>query len=365
MGMIYRPKYRRPDGTVAESQVFWMKYYVNGVPVRESTKTTKERAALHKLRLREGDAARGEPVQPKINRMKMNELLDAVVQDYRMNGKRSLGDLERRIERHLVPFFKAATNAAGVTDADVRRFIVQRQEAGATNGEINRELAVLRRGYRLARKVVTVRPDITMLAEPAPRAGFFERDQFAAVHAHLPAALQPVIAFAYKTGWRIRSEVLPMQWRQIDFSAREARLDAGTTKNKAPRTIKLSGELLRLLEEQLSHTRAVERRRGMVCPWVFHRGGKRIMDFYGAWRSACTKAGCPDRIPHDLRRTAVRNMVRAGIPQRVAMRITGHKTDHVFGRYDIVSDTDLEDAAQRLDDLGAKRIEATETNQRP
>lgn len=91
-----------------------------------------------------------------------------------------------------------------------------------------------------------------------------------------------------------------------------------------------------------------------LVPHVFHRNGKRIAWFYDAWRTACTAAGTPGMIPHDLRRGAVRNLVRRGVPQRVAMKLTGHKTDAVFARYDIINERDLEDAAERLDSACAR-----------
>lgn len=349
MGMVYRRKYKRRDGSIGLTNTWWMKYYVNGVPVWESAKTTKERVARKKLQLREGEVARGEPIMRKVNRMNVRELLAAVAEDYRIHGKRSLDGVERRIKLHLLPFFKAATNAANVTDSDVCRFIVQRQAAKASNGEINRELAILRRGYSLARSAVTVRPHIHRLKEAAARSGFFEREQFDAVRTHLSPVLRAVVTFMFVTGWRDRSEVLALQWRQVDFAGRVVRLDAGTTKNDEARVFPFTAELKALLEERRADTRRVERERGEIIPWVFHRNGKRIKDFYGAWDKACEAAGCPDRVPHDFRRTAVRNMVRAGIPERVAMKLSGHKTRAVFDRYNIVSEADLTDAAQRLD----------------
>jgi integrase len=197
-----------------------------------------------------------------------------------------------------------------------------------------------------------------MLKENNVRTEFFEWDQFQAVCRNLPAPLQAVMRFAYVTGWRIDSEILPLEWRQVDFDERltpsqkipgTVRLDAGTTKNDEGRVFPFTEELRGVLEAQhAEHLRL--KQAGKIAPWVFFRlvakgrGGatypKRITRFNKAWKNACLAAGAPGRIPHDLRRTAV----------SVAMRLTGHKTRSVFERYNIVSDGDLGTAAERIDD---------------
>jgi integrase len=136
--------------------------------------------------------------------------------------------------------------------------------------------------------------------------------------------LRSVITFAYITGWRISSEVLPLQWRHIDLRAREVRLDPGKTNNREGRVFKLTSQLRRLLEERKAERDRVAKETDQICPYVFfrmvarRRGGtkdpRKIKALKKAWEKACVAAGCPGSIPHDLRRTAVRNMVAAGIP---------------------------------------------------
>jgi len=199
------------------------------------------------------------------------------------------------------------------------------------------------------------------LREDNTRTGFFEWDQFEAVRRYLPEPIRPVVSFAYITGWRVASEILPLQWRQIDFRSGEVRLDSGTTKNRDGRVFKMSDDLRALLDERRRATTELERKHGHKIPWVFfrlvadERGGVRkpkpIRVFTKVRKRACLEAGCPGRLAHDLRRTAVRNTVRAGIPERVAMKLTGHKTRSVFERYNIVSDGDLDAAAVRLNGL--------------
>ena len=131
------------------------------------------------------------------------------------------------------------------------------------------------------------------------------------------------------------------------------RLDAGTTKNGLGRVLPF-GELpeLRSALEEQERLKSELGRRGVICPWVFHRNGRPIRDFRAAWKDACEAAGCPGRIPHDLRRTAVLNFERAGVPRSIAMQITGHRTESVYRRYDIVDEADLVDGMRRLGRYG-------------
>ena len=182
--------------------------------------------------------------------------------------------------------------------------------------------------------------------------------------AHLPEAIRAVVRLAYITGWRIPSEVLPLQWRQVDFEAGQIRLDAGTTKNNEGRVFPMTAALRNVLEQQRQERDRLRLERGTLCPWVFHRNGVPITTFTKAWKAACTRAGCPGRIPHDLRRTAVRNS-SAGVPERVAMQMTGHKTRSVFERYNIVSESDFADAVRRLDQRHGHSLGIAEASEAP
>ena len=169
------------------------------------------------------------------------------------------------------------------------------------------------------------------------RKGFFEEHQYKGVLTNLPEEIRPVVEMAYLTGWRIRSEILPLQWKDIDFQAGVIHLEPGTTKNREGRVLPMITPIRKILETQYEKHKELLRF-GKTCPYVFHRSGTPIKDFYHAWEKACKAAGCPGMIPHDLRRTAIRAFERAGISEKVAMEMTGHKTRSVFDRYDIVSE---------------------------
>ena len=199
-------------------------------------------------------------------------------------------------------------------------------------------------------------PNFPRLQENPPRSGFFEHSDFVALRSELPEHLRPVITFAYNTGCRKR-EILDLLWGQVDRLNRIVRLNPGETKNDEGGVIPLIGELYQVLAFQ----KQVRNELWPQCRLVFHRYGKLIKDFRGAWEEASKRAGLwndetdkPKHIFHDLRRTGARNMVRAGVPERVVMLIGGWKTRSVFERYNVVTERDLHDAAAKLETYLAK-----------
>jgi integrase len=335
--------------------VWWIRYYRNGQRQEESAHTSKREVARDLLRQREGDVAKGAPLSAKIGRLRFEEAAADLLTDYQVNGKRSHKNLKNTIiDGALEPWFRGR-RMASLTTADVRAYVAHRQEDGYANATINRELSAIKRMFTLAIQAgkLLQRPYIPMLAEDNVRSGFFERAQFEAIRNRLAPTYQGLVTLAYYTGWRINSELLPLEWHQVDRTAGAIRLEPGTTKNRDGRLFKYAeiDELVAAIDGLWARHEALAQQ-GIITPLVFcRRRGQPIRTFWKRWRTACEAAGCPGRIPHDFRRTAVRNLNRAGVPETIAMKITGHKTRSVFDRYDITSEEDLAEASRKLQAL--------------
>jgi integrase len=333
--------------------------------------TKKDAQTYLNGKLRERDLG----IYASVQHTQVGVLLDDLLADYKINGK-DYDWAELKVRVNLRPYF-GAMKASAIGTQQIREYIERRQQpetrtygAGdkkrqrtygpATNATINRELALLRRSFNLAQRATPPKvgavPFIPMLAENNVRKGFFEHDAFTALRLELPEEIRPVITFAYYTGCR-KGEILGLRWSQVDLHEKVIRLEPGETKNAEARTIPLVADLYEMLKIQ-KHARD---RNYSASPWVFSRGGEPIREFKNAWESACKAAGLvdesgePAKLFHDLRRTGVRNLIRAGVPERVAMLISGHKTRSVFDRYNIVSESDLKDAARRLGDYMAHK----------
>ena len=178
------------------------------------------------------------------------------------------------------------------------------------------------------------------LRENPPRQGFFEHPEYLAVRVHLPAPWQDILDLAYYSGWR-KQEILGLTWEEIDEAGGVIRLSPGRSKTLVGRILPISPPIA----EALARRRA---RRDPDSPLVFHRDGIPIRRWRTAWRTACQAAGVPTRFLHDCRRTAARNLIRASVPERVAMLLTGHKSRAIFDRYNIIHEQELLEAGDQL-----------------
>jgi integrase len=337
----------KSEGRVyARGGVFWIAYYVNGKEFRESGgKTEFEAGRKLKGRLKEiyGDRFVG----PKQERVTVSDLLDDLLAEQERNRAKDVRTSKVRV-KPLRAFF-GLYRAVDVTPTLVKRYVSERLADKKTRATVNREVSILRRAFNLAREEERLNrvPYFPMMKEENARQGFFEKAEFETVAAGLPEPVADAARFAYLSGWR-RGEVLPLRWDAVDRAAKEVRL--GTSKNGRPRSLPLDGALWELIERRWK-AREFRSREGLaaVSPLVFHHKGKPLRDFRKSWAAACKSAKVPGRLFHDLRRTAVRNLIRAGVPQSVAMSITGHETDSVFRRYDIVSQEDKIQALRRTE----------------
>lgn len=346
---------RRPEGCVyRRGRRWWFKWLdAQGQPQFRSSGSTQREDAERLLRDELGRRDKGLGPSPDPRKCLVDDLLDVLEATYRAEGRRSLDRLEYS-RANLDRMFQGV-QAAKVTGADIARYADLRLREEAAPATVNRELAALRRAYRLGIRhgVILAAPPIPALPERNVRPGFVEREHLEAICRHLPPDAADLVRFCYLTGWRWQSEAAPLRWAQVDVAAGFVRLEPGTTKNRDGREFPLIPELRALLERRLALTKRLERARARVIPLVFHRAGRPIKSLRRSWRTACKEAGRPGAIPHDLRRSAVRNLERAGVSRSVAMKLTGHRTESVYRRYAIVSTSDLREAGDKLAALGA------------
>ncbi len=341
-----RRSWTRGRGAVRKIGGTWyLRFSRNGVRREEKTaaRSRSEAEVLLRQRVAALDAGRYDLDAGKVH---LSELYADLLRDYTIKGQ-NVKDPPKRWN-HLNPAF-GRDLVRTITTARITTYVDARLKAGAARATVKLELACLRRMLRLgfqAKKVMQL-PYVPSLSVENARQGFFEREDFEAVRRNLPIHLRPLVTVAYWTGWR-KNELLSLEWRRVDLTTGEMRLDPGTTKNKQGRVVYLPPEALDALGRWRRHTVKVERIQQRISPHVFHRRGQPIEDFYATWRGACKRAGVSDRLFHDLRRTSVRNYVRSGVSEHVAMAISGHKTRSVFDRYNIVSPGDLQVAAGQV-----------------
>jgi integrase len=391
----------RGDGRIFQrkgSRFWWISYYRNGQEHREPAQYLRDKKgrkagdkveasgeerneAVKFLKHRLGELAaerHGGPVfvGPEQQRITVSDLLDSLEADYKLRGK---GSPQFRSHLKRVREYFGNWRAVEVSVEAVDKFISEQLEQPTAAATINRSTQLLAQAFRLAmeRRRLSNAPVIRHLSERGnARQGFFTDAEFRSVMRELPLYLKDYALFGYLTGWR-KGEIASLRWADVEGDT--VRLRAECAKNGEARTVTLNGELAEVMKRRKA-ARPVTKE-GVTTPaaYVFHHEGEPIGDYRKAWATACVMAGlgtfvCPKckggvdadfkcadcaqkwkrgelkyvgRVFHDFRRTAVRNMVRAGVPERVAMTISGHKTRSMFDRYNIVSERDLREAMKR------------------
>jgi integrase len=373
---------------------WFARFYLYGKQIRETTGTADETEACRIVlaRLDEVGADRSGAkkfVGPEQKRIKVSEMLDNLEADYRLRGK-----CNPQFKSHLSHIRKhfGCMRAVEVTAALVDHYIEGRLADSARPASVNRSTQVFGQAFNLAveRRQLASAPKLRHLSEAGnARQGFFAGREIRAVVENLPAHLQDFTLYGFLTGWR-SGEIKSLLWEDVDGDC--IRLKAENSKNGEGRVIVLEGELAELIERRKA-ARSVKTDSGTVLSnYIFHNGqGEPIVDMRKAWARACCMAGvgkmvCPTctatvdakrtcatcsktwkyeelkyvgRIFHDLRRTSVRNMIRAGVPEKVAMTVSGHKTHSMLSRYNIVSEADLRQAMRRTQDYLKSVVEET------
>lgn len=332
------------SGTIYQrGNTWWVKIHVDGRPIYRSSKSSKYADAVKLRDQLIAKKVRGELTGGAPDKVLIGELLDDVLKSDIEESTRYIW--QKVVEKNIRPFF-GKIRAAALTTDKMDAYRKKRIKEGRADSTVNRELSVLRTAFHNGRKrtppkVVQI-PYFPMVKETNVRQGFLSDEQYAALRDALPRELQPLFVCDYLTGIR-KGELLAITWDQVDFEQGVIYLPADTTKGKDGRNVPIvAGDMERLLRE------AKQERddHWAKSPWVFNRQGTRLKDFRGSWDSAVKQAAIETQdgrklTIHDLRRTAVRNMRRAGVPQVIRMSISGHKTTEMERRYNIADDEDI------------------------
>lgn len=355
---LFRFEDKRADGT----PIVYPKYYIRHAGKTVCTGLEKLSDAKTKVKKMAGEDAQGQkrltaaPVEVRVG-----TLLDLVIEDYKQSGQKTIADTRGKIENSLRPHFGDML-AARVDSAEIEKWVRWRSarrlrkapgRESLQPASINRELSILRRafqlGYERKPQLVERIPPIKKLGENNVRKGFVAPEQYRAVLAELPEHLRGITCIAYHVANR-KGELLRLEWSDIELAGDPPifTLWPGETKNNDGRTLPiLPGEML----DTLRRLKAEHDEKWPKAKHVFLNSDGNPLAYHmmrKAWDDACSRAGVPGLLFHDLRRSAVRNLRRAGVTQKVAREFSGHKTDEVFDRYNITDFEDLKDAAARL-----------------
>jgi len=336
--------------------IWWIQYWFNGKDRRESTHSTNEAMADKFLTKRLAAKDDGKLTESAIKPRRFEDLQAAIERDYRLQENASLGRMLDAFKSLASKF--AHWNTASITDTGLEEYVDERLALGKAKATISYELRVFKRAFKLARVPAPLFP---VLELKNIRTEELSQRQAEAVLRELPAHLRPVMTAAFFTGWRTQSELLPLEWKSVNFETGVMTIPIGRSKNGEGRTFpfaELPG-LKAVLDAQWEAKVQLERTRGCTIPWVFFRVSQRavtrIKSYKNAWRAATQRAGVGRKWVHDFRRCAARALRDSAVPESVAMSLLGHKTPSMFRRYQITNDGDKRAGVEKLAAYHAQR----------
>jgi integrase len=338
---------KRGEGSIIKrpgtSKLYIRYYAANGRQVQEAVGSDNEQKAQNLLTLRMGESMQGMRPAQDVKRVTYENIRDSYVAEHPLDpsNKTKLG--------YLNEFFEGM-RAVDINSDVLRRFIAEKRAKDLlADPTIRRILIMLRSMLNQARKETKIRhsdvPHFPMPADSKPRTGFIQPDQFAKLHDALPKNLRPLIKFCYYTGCRIGA-AQKITWDMVNKDCSEIELSGDITKNGEPLTLPLVGPLAEI---------------AAMFKKMFRDTTKPVFSHYAlrrGWCSTCHSLGLgvydektrkyAGLTIHDLRRSSARNLIRAGVDRGTAMSITGHKTEHVFERYNIKTTDDRKAALLKV-----------------
>ena len=362
----------RGDGRLYKqsgSHNFMCCYYLRGKQYRQSTGESDEKAARKFLRDRLKEVGADQIgakkfTTPKMRRVTVHDLLEDLKAHFELEGQ-----LSPQNKSHIARADKDFGDrlALELWSRDFKAYKIQRLADGDAKATINRPLQMLRLAYSHAveNDELTHAPHIELFSEKGnARKGFCKETEFRKIQDSLPKYLKDFALFAYCTGMRF-GEITSLKWEYvtgdvIELQAEDAKGD-GDEENA--RSIPMVGKDLAGILARRTAARTVKvGKTSEMAALIFHHNGKPIVDIRKAWKTACKKAGVPNRLFHDLRRSAVKNMDEAGISRDVAMSISGHRTQATYTRYNISDTKRKRKALERAQEF-RERMAAEETQE--
>jgi integrase len=360
---------KRPNGTGSiiklknkgEESRFWYILYreANGRQVRESSKSEVWKDADDLLKKRMGEAGLGQQARQDLKAFKYDDIAESYIAKAREKSVKFFtkadGSEYLRGVPNLDEFFKNM-KLVDINERVLDRYKETRRGEGAADPTIRRELVTLRAMWKRNKMARGIMPDFEMPEDSKPRKGFVKPEVFAQLVAALPKRLQPLVTFLYNTGCRIGA-AKQIVWAMVNEDATEIELPGEITKNGEPLTLPLVGELSATLKKQFRTDGPVFDATNLRKEWAeaCHALGLGVKD---GWKYRGLTI-------HDLRRSAVRNLVRAGVRETVAMEISGHKTRHVFDRYNISDTDDIHEALIKVGEYAKLQRKGAKLAQMP